>query len=77
MRKKDRDRERVTERFIIMNWLCELSMEAEKSYNLLSTSWKPRRASGAAQTGSESMRKRRTYSEVVPVQTQEKTNAPP
>lgn len=50
-------------RFFFNKELAHLTVEAEKSHNLLCASWKPRRASGVIQSGCEGLRTRSTEAE--------------
>ena len=54
----ERERERERERALYYKGLDYVIMEAEKSHDLLSASWKPRQVSGIIQSKCESLRPR-------------------
>ena len=55
---RERERERERARALYYKGLDYVIMEAEKSHDLLSTSWKPRQVSGIIQSKCESLRPR-------------------
>ena len=55
---KERERERARARELYYKGLDYVIMEAEKSHDLLSASWRPRQVSGIIQSKCESLRTR-------------------